>query len=281
MEVKELLDAGTHFGHPVNQWNPKMARYIYGERSNIYIIDLQKTVSKMNRACDFVRDLVASGGSILFVGTKRQAQSVIEESANACGMYYVNQRWLGGMLTNFTTIRKSVDRLKKIDAMSADGSYDRLPKKEVIVLEKERGKLVKILSGIRNMNQLPGAVFVVDTPKERICIAESRRLKIPIVAMVDTNSDPDGIDYLIPGNDDGIRSIRLVTNQIVAAILEGAKIRESRILVTAAAAVPLVAVAPPAGHVAPAGRAARAETAAVSGETNPATAVSLSEEAKG
>jgi small subunit ribosomal protein S2 len=256
MEVKELLDAGTHFGHPVNQWNPKMARYIYGERSNIYIIDLQKTVTKANRACDFVRDLVASGGAVLFVGTKRQAQTIIEEAANSCGMYYVNQRWLGGMLTNFTTIRKSVDRLKKIELMSTDGSYDRFPKKEVIGLEKERGKLVKILAGIRNMNQLPGAVFVVDTPKERICIAESRRLKIPIVAMVDTNSDPDGIDYLIPGNDDGSRSIRLVTNQIVAAILEGTKIRESRILAPASAAV-------------------------ASGETTLATPGTLSEGAKG
>ena len=222
-----------------------MARYIYGERSNIHIIDLQKTASKMAQAFDFVRDLISKGGSVLFVGTKRQAQSVVQEAASQTGMYYVNQRWLGGMLTNFTTIRKSIDRLKKIEQMSADGTYDRLPKKETIVLEKERGKLLKVLAGIRNMNQLPAAVFIIDTVKETICVAEARRLKIPIVAMVDTNCDPNGIDYLIPGNDDGIRSIRLITNQIVAAISEGVKLREARL----ASPVPatsdsLVAVAP-------------------------------------
>ncbi|MEK7748269.1 MAG: 30S ribosomal protein S2 [Nitrospirota bacterium] len=244
MEVQELLDAGTHFGHPVNRWNPKMARYIYGERSNIHIIDLQKTASKLNRACDFIRELSASGGSILFVGTKRQAQAVLEEAATKSGMFYVNQRWLGGMLTNFTTIRKSIDRLKKIEQMSADGTYDRLPKKETVGLEKERGKLLKILGGIRNMNQLPGAVFIVDTVKERICLLESRRLKIPIVAMVDTNSDPDGIDYIIPGNDDGIRSIRLVIDKIVAAVSEGVALKESRLLGMVAAPAPIVASAP-------------------------------------
>jgi len=225
IEVKELLDAGVHFGHPMNKWNPKMARYIFGERSNIYIIDLQKTAKKLNEACDFVRNLAASGESVLFVGTKRQAQLVTEEAAKRAGMFYINQRWLGGMLTNFTTIRKSVDRLKKIEQLSKDGTYDRLPKKEVIQLEKERGKLMKNLAGIRDMNKLPGAVFIVDTVKERICVAESNRLKIPLIAMVDTNSDPDGITYPIPGNDDGTRSIRLITNSIVDAILEGVALR--------------------------------------------------------
>ncbi len=232
IEVKELLDAGVHFGHPMNKWNPKMARYIFGERSNIYIIDLQKTVKKLNDACNFVRNLVATGESVLFVGTKRQAQSVTEEAAVRAGMFYINQRWLGGMLTNFTTIRKSVDRLKKIEQLSKDGTYERLPKKEVIQLEKERGKLLKNLAGIRDMNKLPGAVFIVDTVQERICVAESNRLKIPLIAMVDTNSDPDGIDYPIPGNDDGTRSIRIITNSLVDAILEGIALR-----VTAATAV--------------------------------------------
>ncbi len=227
IEVKELLDAGVHFGHPMNKWNPKMARYIFGERSNIYIIDLQKTAKKLNDACNFVRNLAATGESVLFVGTKRQAQPIIEETATRAGMFYINQRWLGGMLTNFTTIRKSVDRLKKIELMSNDGTYERLPKKEVIQLEKERGKLLKNLAGIRDMNKLPGAVFIVDTVKEKICLAEANRLKIQIIAMVDTNSDPDGIDYPIPGNDDGTRSIRLITDSIVNAILEGVALRNA------------------------------------------------------
>ena len=247
IEVKELLDAGVHFGHPMNRWNPKMARYIFGERSNIYVIDLQKTAKKVTEACDFVRNLVASGESVLFVGTKRQAQSVIEDAAKRSSMFYVNRRWLGGMLTNFTTIRKSVDRLKKIEQLSKDGTYERLPKKEVIQLEKERGKLLKNLAGIRDMNKLPGAVFIVDTVKERICVAESRRLKIPLVAIVDTNCDPDGIDYLIPGNDDGIRSIRLISDQIVEAILEGISLRQNAVsaaaTVTIPEVVPLVEVA--------------------------------------
>lgn len=238
IEVKELLDAGVHFGHPMNRWNPKMARYIFGERSNIYIIDLQKTVRKVVEASDFVRDIVASGKSVLFVGTKRQAQSVIEDAAKRSSMFYVNQRWLGGMLTNFTTMRKSVDRLKKIEQLSQDGTYERLPKKEVIQLEKERGKLLKNLAGIRDMNKLPGAVFIVDTVKERICLAEALRLKIPLIAMVDTNCDPDGIDYPIPGNDDGMRSIRLITDSIVAAILEGMSLREKGAPATAATTTP-------------------------------------------
>jgi len=227
IELKELLDAGVHFGHPVNRWNPKMARYIYGERSHIYIIDLKKTVRKFNEAFNVVRDLVAAGGSILFVGTKRQAQPVIEAGANRCNMFYVNQRWLGGMLTNFTTIRKSVDRLAKLEKFRDDGMYDRLPKKEVMQLEKEREKLNRNLSGIRHLNRLPSAVFVVDILKERICVAEARRLNIPVIAVVDTNCDPDEVDYMIPGNDDGVRSIGLITEQIVEAVLEGTKLRTS------------------------------------------------------
>jgi len=225
IEIKELLDAGVHFGHPVNRWNPKMARYIYGERSHVYVIDLKKTVRKFGEAFNVVRDLVASGESLLFVGTKRQAQSVIEEGAKQCGMYYVNQRWLGGMLTNFTTIRKSVDRLAKLEKSRSDGTHDRLPKKEVMQLEKEREKLNRNLSGIRQMNKLPAAVFIVDILKERICVAEAQRLKIPIIAMVDTNCDPDEVDYVIPANDDGVQSVRLVTQRIVEAVLEGIKLR--------------------------------------------------------
>ena len=230
IEIKELLDAGVHFGHPVNRWNPKMARYIYGERSHVYIIDLKKTAKKFTEAFDVVRDIVASGESLLFVGTKRQAQAVIEEGAKECGMYYVNQRWLGGMLTNFTTIRKSVDRLAKLEKSRDDGTYDRLPKKEVMQLEKEREKLDKNLSGIRQMTKLPGAVFVVDILKERICVAEARRLRIPIIAMVDTNCDPDEVDYIIPANDDGVGSVRLVTQRIVAAVMEGVKLRSPTVV---------------------------------------------------
>jgi small subunit ribosomal protein S2 len=242
LAVKELLDAGVHFGHPMNKWNPKMARYIFGERSNIYVLDLQKTIKKLDNACTFVRNLVAAGQSVLFVGTKRQAQAVIEEAATRAGMFYINQRWLGGMLTNFTTIRKSVDRLKKIEQFSKDGTYERLPKKEITQLEKERGKLLKNLAGIRDMNQLPGAVFIVDTVKERTCVAESNRLKIPLIAMVDTNSDPDGIDYPIPGNDDGTRSIRIITNSLVDAILEGVLMRTvAATAVTTPASAPTIA----------------------------------------
>ena len=249
IEVKELLDAGVHFGHPMNKWNPKMARYIFGERSNIYIIDLQKTAKKLHDACCFVRDLVATGESVLFVGTKRQAQPIIENAATSAGMFYINQRWLGGMLTNFTTIRKSVDRLKKIEQLSKDGTYDRLPKKEVIQLEKEHGKLMKNLVGIRDMNKLPGAVFIVDTVKERICVAEASRLHIPLIAMVDTNSDPDGIDYPIPGNDDGTRSIRVITNSLVEAIREGVALRATAATATTTATTGTMPVPTPTASV--------------------------------
>jgi small subunit ribosomal protein S2 len=202
-----------------------MARYIFGERSKVYIIDLQKTVRKFAETEKFIKNMVANGGSILFVGTKKQAQAQIAAGAQQCGMFYVNQRWLGGMLTNFTTIKKSIDRLKKIEKESQDGTHDRLPKKEVIRIEKERGKLEKNLSGIRQMDRLPGAVFVVDPLREQICVAEARRLKIPLIAMVDTNCDPDQIDYVIPANDDGIKSISFVTQKVVQAIMEGIRLR--------------------------------------------------------
>ncbi len=241
IDVKELLDAGVHFGHPMNRWNPKMSRYIFGERSNIYIIDLQKTVKKFAEAEAFIKKIVANGQSILFVGTKKQAQVAIEEGTKQCGMFHVTQRWLGGMLTNFTTIRKSVDRLKKIEKGRTDGTNERRPKKEVIQIEKQWGKLDKILSGIRQMDRLPGAIFIVDPLREQICVAEARRLKIPLIAMVDTNCDPDQIDYVIPANDDGIKSIRFVTQKVVEAIMEGLRMREANL--AAPAVVPQV-VAP-------------------------------------
>ena len=224
VEIKELLDAGVHFGHSMDRWNPKMARYIFGERGRTYIIDLNKTAKKLAEATDFVRDCVAAGGTILFVGTKRQAQSIVEEGAKQCDMFYVCQRWLGGMLTNFMTIRKSVDRLKKLEAYRTDGTYDRLTKKEISQLEKEHVKLEKSLGGIRNMTSLPSAIFVVDIRMEQICVAEANRLKIPIVAVIDTDCDPDRVDYIIPGNDDGGRSVRFITQAIANAVLEGKKL---------------------------------------------------------
>jgi len=222
--MKELLEAGVHFGHQVKRWNPKMKRYIFGERNGIYIIDLQKTLKGLEEAYNFMRDVSASGAGILFVGTKKQAQDAIAEEANKASSYYVNQRWLGGMLTNFTTVKKSIERLKKIEAMKEDGTMGLLPKREASSLEKERTKLDKNLSGIKNMKELPGAVFIVDPKKERIGIAEARKLSIPIVAVVDTNCDPDEVDYVIPGNDDAIRAIKLLTSKMAAAIAEGRQI---------------------------------------------------------
>jgi small subunit ribosomal protein S2 len=226
--IKELLEAGVHFGHQTNRWNPKMKRYIFGERNGIYIIDLQQTAQRFQVAYDFVRETVAAGESVLFVGTKRQAVEIIEEEAKRCRMFYVNQRWLGGMLTNFQTIRRSIDKLKKFEAAMTDGTHARLTKKEVSHMEKERLKLDKYLSGIKNMGQLPGCVFVLDTRIERIAVQEANRLSIPVVAIVDTNCDPDGIDYPIPGNDDAIRSIKLITSRIADACLEGAHLRAQR-----------------------------------------------------
>ncbi|HOB35117.1 MAG TPA: 30S ribosomal protein S2 [Bacillota bacterium] len=219
--MKQLLEAGVHFGHQTRRWNPKMAPYIFTERNGIYVIDLQKTVQKLEEAYNFAKEVAMNGGSILFVGTKKQAQEAIEQEAVRCGMFYVNQRWLGGMLTNFATISKRVQRLKELEAMEEDGSFDVLPKKEVIRLRHERGKLEKFLRGIKEMHKLPDALYVVDPRKERIAVAEARKLGIPIIAIVDTNCDPDEIDYIIPGNDDAIRAVNLITAKIADAVLEG------------------------------------------------------------
>lgn len=219
--MKALLEAGVHFGHQVKRWNPKMKRYIFGERNDIYIIDLQKTMKGLDDAYSFVRDSARAGATVLFVGTKKQAQDSIKEQAERSNSYYINQRWLGGMLTNFTTIRQSIDRLKKIERMKEDGTYNVLTKKEVSKLEKERTKLDKNLSGIKDMGRLPDLVVVIDPKKETIGVLEARKLKVPIVGLVDTNCDPDLIDYVIPGNDDAIRAIALICMKMADAILEG------------------------------------------------------------
>ncbi|MFQ5519867.1 MAG: 30S ribosomal protein S2 [Candidatus Methylomirabilia bacterium] len=221
LTMRELLEAGVHFGHQTKRWNPKMAKYIFGERNGIYIIDLQKTLKKFREAFTFVRDLAANGGTMLFVGTKKQAQEAVHEEATRCGMFYVNQRWLGGTLTNFATVVKSIARLKRLEGMKESGGYEQLPKKEVLGLERERQKLERALVGIKDMDRLPSAVFVIDPHDERIVVAEARRLVIPIVALVDTNCDPTEIDYPVPGNDDAIRSVRLITSRIADAIIEG------------------------------------------------------------
>jgi len=221
LTMKELLEAGVHFGHQTKRWNPKMQKYIFGERNGIYIIDLQKTLKKFREAYAYVRDLAASGGTLLFIGTKKQAQESVFEEATRCGMFYVNHRWLGGTLTNFATIKKSIARLKKLDEMSETGEYERLPKKEVIGLERERAKLQHALVGIKNMDRLPSAVFIIDPKKEDIAVEEAQRLAIPIVAIVDTNCDPTRIDYPVPGNDDAIRAVRLITSRMADAVLEG------------------------------------------------------------
>lgn len=218
--MKQLLEAGVHFGHQTRRWNPKMAEYIFTERNGIYIIDLQKTVRKVEEAYAFIRDTVADGQTVLFVGTKKQAQETIREEAERCGMFYVNQRWLGGMLTNFKTITSRIARLEEIEKMEEDGLFDVLPKKEVMELRKEQERLTRFLGGIRGMKGLPGAVFVVDPRKERIAVAEARKLGIPIVAVVDTNCDPDEVDYVIPGNDDAIRAVKLLTTTMADAVVE-------------------------------------------------------------
>ena len=223
ISMKQLLEAGVHFGHQTRRWNPKMAEYIFTERNGIYIIDLQKTVKKVEEAYYFVRDVVADGKSVLFVGTKKQAQDSIKEEAEKVGMYYVNARWLGGMLTNFKTIKKRIDRLEQLNKMEEDGTFDLLPKKEVIKLNGEREKLEKYLGGIKDMDQLPGALFIVDPRKERIAIAEAKKLGIPVVAIVDTNCDPEEVDYPIPGNDDAIRAVKLIASTISNAIIEGSQ----------------------------------------------------------
>lgn len=221
VSMKQLLEAGVHFGHQTRRWNPKMAKYIFTERNGIYIIDLQKTVKKLEEAYAFVRDLSTEGKSVLFVGTKKQAQDSVKEEAERAGAYYVNARWLGGMLTNFKTIRTRIERLKQLRAMEADGTFELLPKKEVIKLNLEIEKLEKFIGGIKDMKDIPGALFIVDPRKERIAVAEAKKLGIPIVAIVDTNCDPDEIDYVIPGNDDAIRAVKLISATIANAIIEG------------------------------------------------------------
>lgn len=224
--MKELLEAGVHFGHQVRRWNPKMKEYIFGERNGIYIIDLQKTQRMFREAIGFVTNLIAEdkGKTVLFVGTKRQAQDAIREESEKCGQYYVNQRWLGGLLTNFQTVQKSIKRLKDLEAMQTDGRYEKLTKKERIKLDRERESLNKNLSGIKSMTRLPDAVFIIDVKKEEIAVAEANRLGIPIVAVVDTNCSPEGIDYVIPGNDDALRAVRLFASRISDAIIEGNQI---------------------------------------------------------
>ena len=221
VSMKQLLEAGVHFGHQTRRWNPKMAPYIYMERNGIYIIDLQKTVKKLEEAYSFVRDTASNGGTLLFVGTKKQAQDAVKEEAERVGMYYVNARWLGGMLTNFKTMRTRIDRLQQLRKMQEDGTFDMLPKKEVIKLTGEIAKLEKYLGGVQEMRRLPSALFVIDPRKERNAIAEARKLHIPIVAIVDTNCDPDEVDYPIPGNDDAIRAIRLISATMANAVQEG------------------------------------------------------------
>ncbi|MDI3257254.1 MAG: 30S ribosomal protein S2 [Kyrpidia sp.] len=221
ISMKQLLEAGVHFGHQTRRWNPKMQRYIFTERNGIYIIDLQKTVKKVEEAYQFVRSLAEEGKTLLFVGTKKQAQDSVREEAERCGMFYVNQRWLGGTLTNFQTIRRRIERLHELERMEEDGTFEVLPKKEVILLRKEKERLEKFLGGIKGMKELPGALFVIDPRKERIAVAEARKLGIPIVAIVDTNCDPDEIDYVIPGNDDAIRAVKLLTSKMADAVLEG------------------------------------------------------------
>ena len=221
ISMKQLLEAGVHFGHQTRRWNPKMAEYIFTERNGIYIIDLQKTVKKIEEAYAFIRDIAAEGKDVLFVGTKKQAQDSIKEEAERVGMYWVNARWLGGMMTNFKTIKQRIDRLAQLVRMEEDGTFDLLPKKEVINLKGEREKLEKFLGGIKDMKKLPGALFVVDPRKEKIAIAEAKKLGIPVVAIVDTNCDPEEVDYVIPGNDDAIRAVKLIAGTIANAIIEG------------------------------------------------------------
>lgn len=221
ISMKQLLEAGVQFGHQTRRWNPKMKKYIYTERNGIYIIDLQKTVGMVEAACNFARELAEEGKDILFIGTKKQAQEAIATEAKRCGAYYVNQRWLGGTLTNYKTISKRIERLYQLEEMEEDGTFDVLPKKEVILLKNERAKLEKFLGGIKEMKELPGAVFVIDPKKEKIAIAEARKLNIPIIGVVDTNCDPDEVDYIIPGNDDAIRAVALLSRTIANAVIEG------------------------------------------------------------
>ena len=242
ISMKQLLEAGVHFGHQTRRWNPKMAKYIFTERNGIYIIDLQKTVKKVDEAYNFIRETAQNGGSILFVGTKKQAQEAMREEAVRCNQYYVNERWLGGMMTNFKTIQKRVARLRQLEKMEEDGTFDVLPKKEVLGLRHEMEKLNRNLGGIKDMKKLPAALFVVDPRKEHIAVLEARKLNIPIVATVDTNCDPDEVDYVIPANDDAIRAVRLLASKMADAVLEGRQGQQTA--ETEAADVPAEAAAP-------------------------------------
>ncbi|HEX6503413.1 MAG TPA: 30S ribosomal protein S2 [Terriglobales bacterium] len=264
--MKELLEAGVHFGHQTKRWNPKMKEYIFGERNGIYIIDLQKTLKMFKEASKFVTDLAAGGKTILFVGTKRQAQDAIAEEAQRCSMFYVNQRWLGGLLTNWVTVQKSVKRLKELDEMATDGRYELLPKKEVIKLERERKHLQANLAGIKELTRLPDAIFVIDSNKEQIAVREARKLGIPVVAVVDTNCDPSEVDYVIPGNDDALRAIRLFASKIADSAVEGvqlAKDVQTQELATAA------------------GMAQQAEAASAQAPVEGSAEISASEEGSG
>jgi small subunit ribosomal protein S2 len=227
LAMKDLLEAGVHFGHQTKRWNPKMKPFIFGERSGIYILDLSKTAKHFRAAEEFVRQLASEGRTVLFVGTKRQAQDVVAEEATRSGMFYVNERWLGGLLTNFTTIQRSIARLRDLEAMATDGRYEFMPKKEIAKAEKEKRKLLRNLEGIRNMGRLPDALFVVDTRKEQIAVDEARKLKIPVIGLVDTNCDPDQVDFVIPANDDALRSVKLLVSRIADAVITGRSERES------------------------------------------------------
>ena len=268
--MKELLEAGVHFGHQTKRWNPKMKEYIFGERNGIYIIDLQKTLKLFKEASKFVQEQAAEGKLVLFVGTKRQAQDAISEEATRCGMFYVNQRWLGGLLTNWITVQKSVKRLKELDDMATDGRYELLPKKEVVKLERERKHLQANLAGIKTLNRLPDVVFVIDSNKEQIAVKEARKLGIPVVAVVDTNCDPSEVDYVIPGNDDALRAIRLFASKIADSVVEGAQAVTDKQLADIAAGVQYSESAE-----AGAASAGEGETAAV--ETAEAEEVSMEE----
>jgi small subunit ribosomal protein S2 len=265
--MKELLEAGVHFGHQTKRWNPKMKEYIFGERNGIYIIDLQKTLKMFKEASKFVQDQAAEGKLVLFVGTKRQAQDAIAEEATRCGGFYVNQRWLGGLLTNWVTVQKSVKRLKELDEMATDGRYELLPKKEVVKLERERKHLQANLAGIKNLNRLPDVVFVIDSNKEQIAVKEARKLGIPVVAVVDTNCDPSEVDYVIPGNDDALRAIRLFASKIADSVVEGAQVVTDKQLADHASAVQQSQDAEAAAASAPEGEAA-AEPAAETEEVS-------------
>jgi small subunit ribosomal protein S2 len=245
--MKELLEAGVHFGHQTKRWNPKMKEYIFGERNGIYIIDLQKTLKMFKEASKFVQDMAADGKTVMFVGTKRQAQDAIAEEAQRCSMFYINQRWLGGLLTNWVTVQKSVKRLKELDEMATDGRYELLPKKEVIKLERERKHLQANLAGIKNLSRLPDAIFVIDSNKEQIAVREARKLGIPVVAVVDTNCDPSEVDYVIPGNDDALRAIRLFTSKIAESVIEGSQAATDKQVAEVAAAAHAAEAAAGAG----------------------------------